>query len=103
MESQNVSTFYTDDLEGYLSETVARAEKHDEALGAAKRRVSACKNRIPKLTQVFDAKKPMELSLDECKVFIEYLLADSSLAVEECRICYMRGLADGIELKRTLE
>lgn len=103
MESQNVSTFYTDDLEGYLSETVARAEKHDEALRAARRRVSACKDRIPKLMQVLDAKKPVELSLDECSGFVEYLHADSSLAAEECRICYMRGLMDGVEMKKLFE
>lgn len=47
--------------------------------------------------------EPAELSLEDCKVLIEYLLADNRLAVEECRICYMRGLVDGIETKKIFE
>lgn len=50
-----------------------------------------------KLTQMLDLEKPTELSLDDCKVMIKYLLANSHLSVKECRICYMRGLIDGIE------
>ena len=105
MENQSSSSLFTDalDFESYLSETVMRAEKHDNALKAAKQRVSECKNRIPKLTQVLDLEKPAELSLDECKVLIEYLLADNILAMEECRICYLRGVVDGIETKKTFE
>lgn len=91
------------DLESYLSETVINAGRNDEAYKAAKQRVSECKNRIPKLTQVLDLEKPAELSLDECKVLIEYLLANNRLATEECRICYMRGLVDGIETKKIIE
>lgn len=53
--------------------------------------------------KVLDLEKPAELSVEECKVLIEYLLADNRLAVEECRICYMRGLVDGIETKKVFE
>lgn len=99
-----VSLFNSDlDLESYLSETIMQAGKSDEAFKAAKQRVSECKNRIPKLTKVLDLEEPAELSLEECKVLIEYLLADNRLAVEECRICYMRGLVDGIETKKIFE
>lgn len=99
-----VSFFYSDlDLESYLSETVMQAGRNDEALKAAKQRVSEYKNQIPKLTQVLDLEKPAELSIEDCKVLIEYLLANNNLAMEECRICYMRGLVDGIETKKTFE
>lgn len=105
MDMKNpVSLFNSDlDLESYLSETIMQAGKSDEAFKAAKQRVSECKNRIPKLTKVLDLEEPAELSLEECKVLIEYLLADNRLAVEECRICYMRGLVDGIETKKIFE
>lgn len=77
-----------------------RAGKRDEAFKAAKQQVSECKSRIPKLMKVLDLEEPAELSLEECKVRIEYLLADNRLAVEKYRICYMRGLVDGIETKK---
>lgn len=105
MDTKNPVSFWSSDLdlESYLSEMITQAGKNDEALKAAKRRVSECKNRIPKLTQVLDLEKPAELSLEDCKVLIEYLLANNRLAVEECRICYMRGLVDGIETKKIFE
>lgn len=89
---------------GYTSaDILEQCRKLDEAYKAAKQRVSECKNRIPKLTQVLDLEKPAELSLDDCKVLIEYLLANNRLATEECRLCYMRGLVDGIETKKIFE
>ena len=105
MDIKNPVSFFNSDLdlESYLSETVMQAGRNDEALKAAKQRVSECKNQIPKLTQVLDLEKPAELSVDDCKVLIEYLLANNNLAMEECRICYMRGLVDGIETKKTFE
>lgn len=105
MDIKNPVSFFNSDLdlESYLSETVMQAGKNDEALKAAKQRLSECKNKIPKLTKVLDLEKPAELSIEECKVLIEYLLANNRLAVEECRICYMRGLVDGIETKKIFE
>ncbi len=105
MDIKNPVSFFNSDLdlESYLSETVMQAGRNDEALKTAKQRVSECKNQIPKLTQVLDLEKPAELSIDDCKVLIEYLLANNNLAMEECRICYMRGLVDGIETKKTFE
>ncbi len=105
MDVKNPVSFFNSDLdlESYLSETVMQAGRNDEALKTAKQRVSECKNQIPKLTQVLDLEKPAELSIDDCKVLIEYLLANNNLAMEECRICYMRGLVDGIETKKTFE
>lgn len=105
MDMNNMVSFFNSDLdlEGYLSETVVKAGRNDEAYKAAKQRVSECKNRIPKLMRVLDLEKPAELCLDECKVLIEYLLADNRLAIEECRLCYMRGLVDGIETKKMFE
>lgn len=102
--NNSVSLFNSDlDLESYLSKTITQAGKNDEALKSAKQRVSECKNRLPKLTKVLDLENPAELTVEECKVLIEYLLANNRLAVEECRICYMRGLVDGIETKKIFE
>lgn len=56
-----------------------------------------------KLKQVLDLENPAELSLEDCKVLIEYLLVDNRLATEECRICYLRGLVEGIETKKMFE
>lgn len=105
MDIRNPVSFFNSDLdlESYLSETIMQAGRNDEALKAAKQWVSEYKNKIPKLTKVLDLEKPAELSIEECKVLIEYLLADNRLAVEECRICYMRGLVDGIETKKIFE
>lgn len=105
MDMKNpVGLFNSDlDLESYLSETVVKAGRNDEAYKAVKQRVSECKNRIPKLTQVLDLEKPAELSIEDCKVLIDYLLANNRLATEECRICYMRGFVDGIETKKIFE
>lgn len=98
MDTKNpVNLFNGDlDLESYLSETVSKAGRNDERYNAAKQRVSEAKNRIPKLRKILDVEEASELSLDECKVLIEYLLADNRLAQEECRICYLRGFVDGI-------
>lgn len=105
MDTKKAVNFFNSDLdlESYLSETVVKVGRNDESYKAAQQRVSECKNRIPKLTQVLDLEKPAELSLSECKVLIEYLLANNRLATEECRICYMRGLVDGIETKKIFE
>ena len=91
------------ELESYLSETVSKAGRNDEGYNAAKQRVSEAKNLIPKLRKILDVEEASELSLDECKVLIEYLLADNRLAQEECRICYLRGFVEGIETKKIFE
>lgn len=105
MDTRNPINFFGSDLdiESYLSQAITQAGKTDEVLKTVKQRVSECKNRIPKLTKVLDLEQPAELTVDECKVLIEYLLANNRLAVEECRICYMRGLVDGIETKKVFE
>ena len=105
MDTKNpVNLFNGDlDLESSLSETVSKAGRNDERYNAAKQRVSEAKNRIPKLRKILDVEEASELSLDECKVLIEYLLADNRLAQEECRICYLRGFVDGIETKKIFE
>lgn len=105
MDTKNPVGFFRSDLdlESYLSQTITQAGKNDEALKSAKQRISECKNRLPKLTKVLDLENPAELSADECRVLIDYLLANNRLAIEECRICYMRGLIDGIETKKTFE
>lgn len=105
MDTKNPVNLFNGDLdfESYLSETIVKAGRNDEAYKTAKQRVSEAKNLIPKLTQVLDLEKPVELSFNECEVLIEYLLAENRLALEECRICYMRGLVDGIETKKMFE
>ena len=63
MDTKNpVGFFQSDlDLESYLSQTISQAGKTDEALKAAKQRVSECKAGLPKLMKV------LELILEEGK------------------------------------
>ena len=39
-----------------------------------------------------DLEKPSALTEEECKLLIQYLLAENNVVLEEYRICYMRGL-----------
>ena len=52
---------------------------------------------------VLDLEKPSALTEEECELLIQYLLAENNVVLEEYRICYMRGLMDGMEIKKTVE
>ena len=82
---------FESDLESMLSQVIAKARSRDEKLKAAKEKA------------VLDLEKPSALTEEECKLLIQYLLAENNVVLEEYRICYMRGLMDGMEIKKIVE
>ena len=61
------------------------------------------KHQNEKLNAVLDLGKPSALTEEECKLLSQYLLAENNVVLEEYRICYMRGLMDGMEIKKIVE
>ena len=80
-----------------LSQVIAKARSRDEKLKAAKEKAAKIKHQNEKLNAVLDLEKPSALTEEECELLIQYLLAENSVVLEEYRICYMRGLMDGME------
>lgn len=94
---------FESDLESMLSQVIAKACTCDEKLKSAKEKATALKHQNEKLNGILDLDKPSELTKEECELLIEYLLAENNVVLEEYRICYMRGLMDGMEIKKTVE
>ena len=94
---------FESDLESMLSQVIAKARSRDEKLKAAKEKAAKIKHQNEKLNAVLDLEKPSALTKEECELLIQYLLAENNVVLEECRICYMRGLMDGMEIKKTVE
>lgn len=90
----------TSDLESMLSQVIAKARSRDEKLKAAKEKAAKIKHQNEKLNAVLDLEKPSALTEEECELLIQYLLAENNVVLEEYRICYMRGLMDGMEKAR---
>ena len=99
---ENKSIPFADELEGYLSQTIQRAIIRDEALARARQRSSELKNESELVRRVIENNEPVALDLEECKKLIAYLLADNELIWNEHRICYFKGLTDGIEIRKTV-
>ena len=72
-------------------------------LKAAKEKSAKLKHQNEKLNAVLDLEKPSALTEEECELLIQYLLAENNVVLEEYRICYMRGLMDGMEIKKIVE
>lgn len=49
---------------------------------------------------MIDSEKAAPLTLEECKVLVEYLLAENEVILNQYRICYLKGLRDGITVNR---
>lgn len=94
---------FESDLESMLSQVLAKARSRDEKLKAAKEKSARLKHQNEKLNAVLDLEKPSALTEEECELLIQYLLAENNVVLEEYRICYMRGLTDGIEIKKIVE
>ena len=84
MEENCSIKLFESDLESMLSQVLAKARSRDEKLKAAK-------------------EKAASLTEEECKLLIKYLLAENNVVLEEYRICYMRGLMDGMKIKKIVE
>lgn len=105
MEENCSIKLFESDLESMLSQVIAKARSRDEKLKAAKEKEKAAKikHQNEKLNAVLDLEKPSALTEEECELLIQYLLAENNVVLEEYRICYMRGLMDGMEIKKTVE
>ena len=93
---------FTDEFESYLSQTIHRAAIQDEALARARQRTSELKNKSEMIRRVIENNEPVALDLEECKKLLAYLMADNELIWNEHRICYLKGLTDGIEIRKTV-
>ena len=101
MEENCSIKLFESDLESMLSQVLAKARSRDEKLKAAKEKAVELKHQNEKLNAVLD--QPSALTEEECKLLIQYLLAENNVVLEEYRICYMRGLMDGMEIKKIVE
>jgi len=94
---------FDSDIESMLSEVIAKARNRDEKLKFVQEKAVALKYQNAKISAVLDLEKAAELTQEECELLIQYLLAENNVIMEEYRICYMRGLMDGMEIKRIVE
>lgn len=99
---ENELLTFTDELEGYLSQTIHRAVIQDESLARVRKRTSELKSKSELVRRVIENNEPIALDLEECKKLIAYLMADNELIWNEHRICYLKGLTDGIEIRNTV-
>ena len=100
MEENCSIKLFESDLESMLSQVIAKARFLDEKLKAKKKKKKKIKHQNEKLNAVLDLEKPSALTEEECELLIQYLLAENNVVLEEYRICYMRGLMDGMEIKK---
>lgn len=100
MKDSNSIELFESDLESMLSQVIAKACSRDKKLNKAKEKAEKLKCQNDKLNAVLDLEIPSALTKEECELLIKYLLAENNVVLEEYRICYMRGLMDGIEIKK---
>ena len=79
------------------------AQQKAQMAQEAKEKAEKLKCQNDKLNAVLDLEIPSALTKEECELLIQYLLAENNVVLEEYRICYMRGLMDGMEIKKTVE
>ena len=103
MEENCSIKLFESDLESMLSQVLAKARSRDEKFKSAKEKAVKLKHQNEKLNDVLDLEKPASLTEEECKLLIKYLLAENNVVLEEYRICYMRGLMDGMKIKKIVE
>lgn len=103
MENLNYTHAFGENLDDYLSQAISTASNKENALKKAKTETSNLKLKNPKIRKILDCEQAAPLTLEECQELIAYLIADNSAILEEHKICYMRGLIDGIEMKKTFE
>lgn len=103
MEEKCTINLFESDIESMLSEVIAKARTRDGKLKAAKEKATELKHWNKKISAVLDLETAAELTKEECELLIKYLLAENNAVMEEYRICYMRGLMDGMEIKRIVE
>lgn len=100
MKDSFTSLAVTEDFEDEISRTLAEANKKDQKLMEAQKRVVEALAKSEKVSDLIDSEKVAPLTLEECKVLVEYLLAENEVILNQYRICYLKGLRDGIAVNR---
>lgn len=100
MNDSFTSLAVTEDFEDEISRTLAEANKRDPKLMEAQKSVAEALAKSEKVSDLIDSEKAAPLTLEECKVLVEYLLAENEVILNQYRICYLKGLRDGITVNR---
>ena len=100
MNDSCTSLAVTEDFEDEISSTLARANKTDQRLVKAQKRVQEALAKSDKVIALIDSEKAASLTLEECEVLVEYLLAENDVILNQYRICYLKGLRDGIAVNK---
>ena len=100
MNDSCTSLAVTEDFEDEISSTLARANKPDQRLVKAQKRVQEALAKSDKVIALIDSEKAASLTLEECEVLVEYLLAENDVILNQYRICYLKGLRDGIAVNK---
>ena len=103
MNDSFTSLAVTEDLEDEISSTLARANKTDQRLVKAQKRVQEALAKSDKVLALIDSEKAASLTLEECEVLVEYLLAENDVILNQYRICYLKGLRDGIAVNKIVD
>ena len=91
MDTKKAVNFFNSDLdlESYLSETVVKVGRNDEAYKAAQQRVSECKNRIPKLMQVLDLEDGTHSVLEWLAILVNNRVVNVGVPIAQAAIEYL--------------
>lgn len=103
MNDSFTSLAVTEDFEDEISSTLARANKTDQRLVKAQKRVQDALAKSDKVLALIDSEKAASLTLEECEVLVEYLLAENDVILNQYRICYLKGLRDGIAVNKIVD
>lgn len=103
MNDSFTSLAVTEDFEDEISSTLVRANKTDQRLVKAQKRVQEALAKSDKVLALIDSEKAASLTLEECEVLVEYLLAENDVILNQYRICYLKGLRDGIAVNKIVD
>ena len=93
----------TEDFEEEISRTLAAANKTDQRLMKAQKRVAEALAKSDKVLALIDSEQAAALTLEECEILVEYLLAENEVILNQYRICYLKGLRDGMTANKILD
>ena len=103
MNDSCTSLAVTEDFEDEISGPLAGANKTDQRLVKAQKRVQEALAKSDKVLALIDSEKAASLTLEECEVLVEYLLAENDVILNQYRICYLKGLRDGIAVNKIVD
>lgn len=93
----------TEDFEEEISSTLAKANKTDQRLMEAQKRVVEALAKSDKIFALIDSERVAPLTQEECEILVEYLLAENEVILNQYRICYLKGLRDGMTANKILD